>query len=132
MSRGMAHVHMLGNVGGDPVVKTTRGGKAVCELRVAVNHSLKRGDTWDEEADWHTVVLWERLAEVAMRFIQKGSQILVVGTLRVQTWQDNQGQKRSKSVVQAEELYLLSRLGGDQGDQGGQGGQGGQGEEIPF
>jgi len=140
---GMNCVNLTGHVGGDPVLRTTQGGKSVCELRLCINRPVKQGDTWGEVADWFSVICWDRSAESVARFVQKGSLIGVVGSLRTQTWQDREGNNRSKVVIQADRVLFLSTRPGDQGDQGhdggdydnqGQQGQGnpGPGEEIPF
>ena len=105
--RGINKVFLLGHVGQDPVVRQTSSGKSVCELSIATNRSVRTGETWMEEADWHRIRLWDQRAEVALRYITRGSAIAVEGQLRTDTWTDAQQVRHTKSYVLVDQLHLL-------------------------
>lgn len=105
--RGINRVFLLGNVGQDPVVRHTNSGRAVCDLSIATHRAVRSGDTWSEEVDWHRVRLWEQKAELALRYVTRGSVIAVEGQLRTEQWNDAQGLRRQRTYVQVEQLQLL-------------------------
>lgn len=105
--RGFNRVFLMGHLGHDPVVRHTTSGRAVCDLRIASNRSIKRGEAWEEQVDWVTVRLWEQRAELALRFLKKGSALAIEGSLREDRWTDNQNNKRSRLLVHADSLTLL-------------------------
>ena len=107
--RGINHVFLVGHVGQDPESRSTSNGRAVCQLSLATNRAVKSGDAWTSETDWHRVVLWERNAEIASQYLQKGSSVGIEGELRVSKWTDKDGIRRSRSEVHARRLHLLGR-----------------------
>lgn len=112
--RGINKVFLLGHVGQDPIVRHTANGRAVCELSIATHRSVRNGETWAEEVDWHRVRLWEQKAELALRYVTKGSPLAVEGFLRNEQWTDAQGQRRTRTVISAEQIHLLpGRPSGD-------------------
>lgn len=111
-------VILVGNLTRDVELRYTPGGTAVTEIGLAVNDRVKRNDQWVEEATFVDITLWGRTAEVASEYLGKGSQILVEGRLKLDTW-EQEGNKRSKLRVVGERMQMLgSRRGG-----GGGGGQ---------
>jgi single-strand DNA-binding protein len=92
---------LVGNVTREPVVKTTNTGKKVASFSVAVNR-MKEG-----EADFHNVVTWEKLAEVAEKYILKGTKVYVEGRLQNRTYEDKEGNKKYITEIIATDLTLL-------------------------
>ena len=116
--RGINRVFLFGHVGHTPELRTTRGGRAVTELRVATNRPVRTDDGWKEETDWTQVQLWEQNAETAVRFLTKGSAVAIEGRLRTDSWDDPQsGQKRFRTYVLAERLHLGRGAGPRQADE---------------
>ena len=96
---------LIGNVGGDAVMRHTNSGKAVVNLSLATNSRRK-----DDElvTTWHRIVLWDGLAEVAHRYIRKGQPLYVEGPITHREWTDAKGIERSSTEVTAKEMILLS------------------------
>ncbi|MCB1626488.1 MAG: single-stranded DNA-binding protein [Xanthomonadales bacterium] len=115
MSRSLNEMKLIGNVGRDPEVKYTAGGKAICELSVATSRKDGEGK---EHTEWHTVVLWGGHAEAAGRFARKGRQIYACGELRTDKWTDRQGIERWTTKIHAVDFFML--------------GAGSRSEEPPF
>ncbi len=107
--RGINHVFLVGRAGQDPEPRTTANGRTLCQLSLATNRPVKSGDSWTSETDWHRVVLWERNAEIASQFVQKGSSVGIEGELRVSKWTDKEGVRRSRTEIHARRLHLLGR-----------------------
>lgn len=114
-------VILMGNLTRDPEVRYTPGGTAVSEIGLAVNDRRKdaKGD-WVDEVTFVDITLWGRQAEIAGEYLNKGSQILVEGRLKLDSWEKD-GQKRSKLRVVGENMRML----------GGKGGKGGGGAPMP-
>ncbi len=132
--RGINRVFLMGNVGQDPMVRHTSNGRAVCDLSVATHRGVRNGDTWVEEAEWHTVRLWERHAELALRYVEKGSAIAVEGALRTEQWTGKDGSRRQRTFVQVEQIHFLPRTReeGARPEPPAAPPAAAQGEEIPF
>ena len=96
----MNRVTLLGRVGKDPEIKETKTGKKVAKFSLATQRDK-------ENTDWHTIVLWEKNADVAERFVAKGSQILIEGRLQYDQWQADDGTKRERATVIGDRLVLL-------------------------
>ena len=105
---GINKVILVGNLGQDPEVKYTAGGDAVTTLSLATSDSWKDKDTGQdqERTEWHRVVLWRRLAEIAGEYLNKGSKIYVEGQLRTRKW-EQEGQTRYTTEIIARELQFL-------------------------
>jgi single-strand DNA-binding protein len=117
-------VILLGNLTRDPELRYIPSGAAVCDLGLAVNDRRKGKDgEWIEDVTFVDVTLWQRAAEVASEYLSKGSPVLIEGRLKLDTWQGQDGQKRSKLRVIAEKMQML-------GNKGGAGG-GGNGQQRP-
>lgn len=104
-------VHLIGHLGQDPEVRYTQSGKAVATI------SLATSERWgeNEQTEWHRVVLWERLAEVAGEYLKKGSLVFVSGRVTYRTWQDPDGQDRHTTEIVARRMLMLDRKSSDQG-----------------
>ena len=105
--RGINHVFLVGNVGQDPETRSTANGRSICQLSLATNRSIKTGESWTSETDWHRVVLWERQAEIASQYVRKGSSVGIEGELRISKWTDKDGMRRSRTEIHARRLHLL-------------------------
>ncbi|MEC7910702.1 MAG: single-stranded DNA-binding protein [Pseudomonadota bacterium] len=105
---GINKVILVGNLGQDPEVKYTAGGDAVTTLSLATSDSWKDKDTGQdqERTEWHRVVLWRRLAEIAGEYLNKGSKVYVEGQLRTRKW-EQEGQTRYTTEIIARELQFL-------------------------
>jgi len=104
-------VTLIGNVGTDPEIRSLEGGIKVARLRMATTERIFNRQTQEsrDHTEWHTVVLWRNLADVADRFVRKGSQIYVEGSIRSNEWTDQSGNKRFGIEIAANELKLLGR-----------------------
>ena len=116
-------VILLGNLGKDPEVKYTPQGTPVAKLTVATNYRYKdKNEQWQDQTEWHNVVLWQRLAEIAGEYLKKGSKVYIEGRLQTRSWEDKQtNQKRYMTEIVANDLVLLGGRGegGGSGDSGG-------------
>jgi single-strand DNA-binding protein len=106
-------VILLGNVGADPEVRTLETGTKVARLRIATTERRFNRQTQEtkEHTEWHTVVLWRGLADVADKYVRKGSQIYIEGRIRSNEWTDKDGGKRFGIEVVADDMKLLGRRG---------------------
>jgi single-strand DNA-binding protein len=100
-------VIILGNVGKDPEVRYTTAGKAVCNISIATSRSYGKGDERKEETEWHSVVLYERQAEIAGEYLKKGRPVYIEGRIRTRKWQDKEGADRYTTEIIAESMQLL-------------------------
>lgn len=104
-------VTLLGNVG-NKSVNTLSDGTKVCNLSIATNlrgYKRKNGEEVAPRTDWHNVVLWRRLAEVAEKYVKKGMQVQVLGELRNRTWTDKEGRTHYVTEVMCNNLFLLGK-----------------------
>lgn len=106
-------VILLGNLGKDPEVKYTPQGTPVAKLALATNERYKDKDgNWQDRTEWHNVVLWSRLAEIAGEYLKKGGKVYIEGRLQTRSWEDKQtNQKRYMTEVVASDLVLLGGRG---------------------
>jgi single-strand DNA-binding protein len=127
MARGLNKVMLIGNLGADAEVRYTPSGQAVATFRVATSRRRRdpNGNMLDE-TEWHRIVAWERLAELAQNYLHKGRQVYVEGRLQTRQWTDQQGQQRYTTEIVAYEITLL----GGRGDSGGGGGGDEWGDET--
>lgn len=106
-------VILIGNLTRDPELRYTPSGTPVAEIGLAVNDRRKNANgEWVEETTFVDVTLWSRTAEVASEYLTKGAPVLVEGRLRLESWEGNDGQKRSKLRVVGERMQMLGRGGG--------------------
>ena len=102
-------VILIGNLGADPELRVTASGESICNLRLATTDKWKDKATGDarETTEWHRVVLYRRLAEIAGEYLKKGSPIYIEGRLRTRKWQDKDGAERFTTEIEAGELKML-------------------------
>ena len=121
MAKSVNKVILLGNLGKDPEVRFTGGGTAVASFTMATSSSYKdktSGD-WKETTEWHNIVAWQRLAEIARDYLKKGNKVYVEGRLQTRKWQDKEGKDRYTTEIVANELVLLGGRNADTGEGGG-------------
>ncbi len=119
-------VIIIGNLGRDPEVRYTPNGSAVCNIGVATTRNWKAKDSGDkvEETEWHRVVFYDRLAEIAGEYLKKGRSVYVEGRLKTRKWQDKDGAEKYTTEIIAEEMKMLGGregMGGGADDGGGGG-----------
>lgn len=114
MARGINKVILVGNVGIDPDVRYLPNGNAVTTLSLATSESWKDKTTGErqEKTEWHRVVCFNRLGEIAGEYVRKGSKLYIEGSLRTRKWQDQQGQDKYTTEIIANELQMLDSKGG--------------------
>lgn len=115
-SRGINKVIIVGNLGNDPEHRVLPSGGAVTNLSIATSESWKDKQTGQpqERTEWHRVVFFNRLAEVAAEYLRKGSKVYVEGALRTRKWQDQSGQDRYTTEIVANEMQMLDSRGGNE------------------
>ncbi|KYP95359.1 single-stranded DNA-binding protein [Sodalis-like endosymbiont of Proechinophthirus fluctus] len=116
-SRGINKVILVGNLGQDPEVRHMPNGGAVANITLATSESWRDKQTGDtkERTEWHRVVLFGKLAEVAGEYLRKGSQVYIEGSLQTRRWQDQSGQDRYTTEVVVSIGGTMQMLGGRQG-----------------
>jgi len=107
-------VFLIGRLTADPEIRTTPTGQSVSTFRLATNRVWTNSQTGQkqEKVEYHTVVLWRRLAEIASQFLTKGSLVLIEGRLQTRSWQDASGLKRFRTEIVAERIQLGPRAAG--------------------
>ena len=117
MARGVNKVILIGNLGQDPETKSLPSGSAVTNIRVATTEAWKDKQTGEkkEATEWHTVVFFDRLAEIAGQYLKKGSKVYIEGSLRTRKWQDKNGNDRYTTEVRANDMQMLDSKGGGGG-----------------
>lgn len=117
MARGINKVILIGNLGNDPETRYTQSGSAVTNISLATSESWKDKQTGQpqERTEWHRVVFFNRLAEIAGEYLRKGSKVYIEGSLRTRKWQDQSGQDRYTTEIVANEMQMLDSRGGGQG-----------------
>jgi single-strand DNA-binding protein len=107
---GVNKVILVGNVGKDPEVRHLEGGATVANFTLATSESYKdKSGNKVEQTEWHNVVMWRGLAEVAEKYVKKGSQVYIEGKLRTRSWDDKEGNKRYTTEILADNMTLLGR-----------------------
>ena len=117
MARGVNKVILVGNLGADPETRYTASGAAITNIRIATSESWRDKQTGEnqERTEWHRVVFFSRLAEIAGEYLRKGSQVYIEGSLRTRKWQGQDGQDRYTTEVVANEMQMLGGRGGEAG-----------------
>ena len=116
MARGVNKAIIVGNLGRDPEVRYTANGSAVANVTVATSESWKDKQSGErqERTEWHRVVFFGRLAEIAEEYLKKGSQVYIEGSIRTQKWQDKEsGQDRYTTEIVARDMQMLGSRGGE-------------------
>ena len=157
MARGVNKVILVGNLGADPDTRYMPSGKAVTNIRLATSESWKDRQTGDmqERTEWHSIVMYDKLGEIAAEYLRKGSQVYIEGKIRTRKWQDKEGKDRYTTEIIADQMQMLGSRGGGSSepreprstsrqqpaedrsaapvDEGGGGGGGGEfDDDIPF
>ena len=102
-------VILIGNLGKDPEIRTTPQGTALARFSVATTTTWKdNSGAKQEKTEWHDVVAWERLAQICGEYLHKGKMVYVEGSLQTRSWEDQNGQKRYKTEVKANNVVMLS------------------------
>lgn len=114
MARGVNKVILVGNLGQDPEIRYTGNQSAVANISVATTESWTDRQTGqkNERTEWHRVVMFGRLAEIAGEYLKKGSQVYLEGKLQTRKWQDQSGQDRYTTEIVANEMQMLGGRGG--------------------
>ena len=120
MARGINKVILIGNLGRDPETRYTQSGSPVANLRIATSEGWRDRQTneMQERTEWHSVVCFARLAEVAGEYLRKGSKVYIEGRLQTSSWEQD-GQTRYKTEIVARDLQMLDSRGGGGGGQDG-------------
>ena len=128
MARGVNKVILVGNLGQDPEVRYMPNGNGVANISIATTDSWKDKNTgqMQERTEWHRVVLFGKLAEVAGEYLRKGSQVYIEGRLQTRKWTDQSGQEKYTTEIVVDMGGQMQMLGARGGDQQGGGYQGGQ------
>ena len=115
MSSGVNKVILVGNLGQDPEVRYTSSGSAVANVSIATTERWKDKQTneYKDATEWHRVVLFTRLAEIAGEYLKRGSKVFIEGKLRTRKWQDSNGADRQTTEIVADNLQMLDRKGDD-------------------
>ena len=133
-------VILIGNLGRDPEVRYTPNGAAICNVTIATSRNWKDKTSGEkvEETEWHRVVFYDRLAEIAGEYLKKGRSVYVEGRLKTRKWQDKEGKDNYTTEVIADNMQMLGSregMGGGGADEGGRssgyGGERGAGGERP-
>ncbi|MCP5269932.1 MAG: single-stranded DNA-binding protein [Burkholderiaceae bacterium] len=122
-------VILIGNLGRDPEVRYAPSGSAICNVTIATSRQWKNKDSGErqEETEWHRVVFYDRLAEIAGEYLKKGKSVYVEGRLKTRKWTDKDGVEKYTTEIIAQEMTMLGgREGGGGGGYGGD--DGGMGE----
>ncbi|HUR40716.1 MAG TPA: single-stranded DNA-binding protein [Verrucomicrobiae bacterium] len=122
MARGVNKVILIGNLGKDPETKSLPSGSAVTNIRLATAEGWKDKQTGEqkEHTEWHSVVFFDRLAEIAGQYLKKGSKVYIEGKLTTRKWTDKEGKERYTTEIRANEMQMLdSKPGSGEGAGGG-------------
>ena len=110
MSRTINRVELLGRVGTEPEMRYTPGGTAVTNLRLATDRYRRDAE---DETDWHNVVIWGKTAEAVNEYVAKGERIYLWGRLAYSSWEGDDGQRRHRTEVHAQEVVFLDSTNGN-------------------
>ena len=114
-------VLLIGNLGKDPEVRYTASGTAVASFSLATSEKFKNKEgEWEERTEWHNVILWGRLAEIAGEYLGKGKTVYIEGRLQTRKWQDKDGKDRYTTEIVGEKMQMLSRKDGSNHEEAGQ------------
>ena len=133
MAKDLNKVMLIGRLGQDPEVRYTQSGTAVCSISMATTDSVKRGDQWEDETDWHNLVFWGRLAEIVGEYLGKGSKLFVEGKQKTRSWEDRDGNKRYTTEVIVRDMIMLdTRQAGNGGGGNAEGPPPAGEDDVPF
>ena len=132
---GVNKVILVGNLGKDPEIRHLEGGAAVANFTLATSESYKdKSGVRQESTEWHNVVVWRGLAEIAEKYLKKGMTIYVEGKLRTRSWDDKDGHKRYTTEIVGDTFTILSKKEGNSSGQieGGIQTAPKTGDDLPF
>jgi len=108
MSRGLNKVMLIGNLGNDPEIKYAPSGTPIANLRLATTDNRRNKDgEWEENTEWHRIVMFGKQAEICKDYLRKGSKIYVEGRLQTRSWDDQSGQKRYMTEIVGAQMVML-------------------------
>jgi single-strand DNA-binding protein len=111
---------LIGNLGADPETRYMQDGTCVCNIRIATTERFKdKTGERQERTEWHRVVLWGKLGEIANQYLKKGSQVYIEGKIETRKWTDRDGQDRYTTEIRANEMKMLGGKGEGGGSRGG-------------
>ena len=133
MAGGVNKVILIGNLGRDPEVRYLEGGVAVANFPIATSETYRDRNSGERitQTEWHNIVLWRGLAEVAEKYLRKGNQVYIEGKLRTRSWDDQNGNTRYTTEVVADNMTMLGGPASGQQQQGNSMGQGQQMQQRP-
>ena len=111
MAKSVNKVILVGNLGKEPELRSTPNGKSVCTFSIATSERYldKVTNEWKENTDWHNIVLWERLADIASQYLKKGSKVYIEGSLKHRSYEGKDGVTRYITEILGRELVLLDK-----------------------
>jgi len=113
MSRSLNKASLIGNLGADPEVRSTNTGTRVATLSIATSRRwTNRSGEQQEKTEWHRVVCWDKLGEIAEKYLKKGDRIYVEGRIEYRQWEGQDGQTRYTTEIRALEMIMLGSSGG--------------------
>lgn len=120
MARGVNKVILIGNLGNDPEIRHSNSGQEIANLSVATDESYKDKNTGQlvPRTEWHKVVIFGKLAEIASQYLRKGSKVYLEGRLQTRKWQDQAGQDRYTTEIVVDMSGTMQMLDGRSGDSG--------------
>ena len=126
-------VILIGALGSDPEVKTTRADESMARMRVATNRRVQRNGQWEDETEWHSVVAFGKSADFAGKYLKKGRQVYVEGRLQTTKWIDKHQIERQSTSIVVETIRGLGKREDDQGTaRHAPASSGGYADEAPF
>ena len=113
MAGSINKVILIGNLGKDPEVRHLEGGVAVCNFSIATGETYKDKNSGEKvtHTEWHNIVLWRGLAEVAEKYLKKGAKIYIEGKLRTRSWQDQEGNTKYTTEILGDNMTMLGKAG---------------------
>lgn len=117
MAYSLNRAQLIGNVTRDPEARQTSGGQMVASFGIATNSTwVDKSGQKQEKAEFHNIVVWGKLAEIAQSYLKKGRKVFVEGRMQTRDWEGEDGQKRSKMEIVVEQMILLDRAGNPTGE----------------
>lgn len=113
--RGVNKVVLIGNLGKDPDIQILEGNIVVAKFSLATTETFKdKSGQIRSETEWHTIILWRGLGELARKFLKKGSLVYIEGKLRTRSWEDKDGNKKFATEIVGDNLVMLEKKPGDE------------------
>ena len=117
MARSLNRAQLIGNLGRDPELRSTPSGKSVCTISVATTESYKNSNgEWQDNTEWHRVILWDRLADVAAQYLKQGSKVFIEGRIKTRSYEQEGITKYTTEIVAINMIMMGSGSGSGSGD----------------